>query len=688
MVLSSVLINKKTCIKTGIFVSIGVIVSLLSVNLSEKHYDSMLPDRNCGAIVLAEVNDTTCSSSEESEWMSQPYLLKVKVRKFKYSKSDEWKETEGISDVILPKDCPRIGYGDTIHMEGAFILPKPPIFKGDYDFKRYLLSNKIRRIYEARACEVIRKPGRYNIYHKILVFRDFLMNKSVKGMENLENKKITAAIVFGCRQGLSMEDRKNFTRSGTIHVFSISGLHVGIIAVMLFWMFKWLPFRLRHLIIPIAIFIYVFTTGMTPPAVRAFLMIGVWCIQRAFLYPSSSLNSVFLAAAIILFFNPFSILDIGFQFSFIVAGFLVLSWNNSERWISSLLEKSRWIPNLGGFAYLTFKNRFTVNLARSIMTSFIAWLAGAGLSLIYQGLFIPVSILVNFAIIPFVSLFFASIIFKLIFSPLWILANYANYPVELSLDIIKKASEIGADFGTLCLARPSLIAVIVFYTFLVILVVTERRRYFLVSASVIVLIISIWLHKGISSSGSIYVLHGGQSQEPVVAICPPGNTRSLLVNSGSSDTARSIINLLTVKGVDSTDTLLVCEARREFCEASSRLIAGKNIRHLMISDKFRKSWFSKKAVEAAVASGCETSLISITAGEFHCKDGVSFSIKKNGNYSDDYHIGYVIPELNLHIRIINSMPGLKRIEMRTSDSNNIVLENMNTNIPCLKEIQL
>ncbi|MCX6983189.1 MAG: ComEC/Rec2 family competence protein, partial [Lentisphaerae bacterium] len=292
-----IFLDVRNIAKVAIFATLAFVLTLNARTPSGKNYDSMLPDKNCGAIIEAEVADTTCSSEESAEWLPQPYLMKINVFRFKYTESDSWHETAGLAAAILPRECPRLEYGDKILLKGTFNLPAPPLFKGDFDFKKYLLANGMRRVFDAETCEIMGKCGNYSMYRNILAVRDFLMNKAVAGMKDVENKKIAAAIIFGCRQGLSVEDRRNFLKSGTIHVFSISGLHVGIMAVMLFWIFRWLPFRARHLMIPAVIFVYVFTTGMSPPAVRSLLMISVWCIQRAFLYPSSSLNSVFVAAA-------------------------------------------------------------------------------------------------------------------------------------------------------------------------------------------------------------------------------------------------------------------------------------------------------------------------------------------------------------------------------------------------------
>ncbi len=687
LMIISFMMDMRNFLKTTMIAIIGFLLSLNARNPGKNHYDSILPDRNCGAILIAEVIDTTCPTSKDLDWMAHPYMIKVKVEKFKFSTHDEWRITHGKTAVILPKEGPKVGYGDKVIMTGAFIQPMEPVFKGDFDFRRYLLSKGLRRIFEASSCEIMENPSSYNFYHNILEFRDFLMNRSVQGMKDVENRKITSAIFFGCRQGLDPEEKRNFIRSGTIHVFSISGLHVGIIAVILFWMLRWLPFRIRHLLIPGIIFLYVFTTGMTPPAVRAFLMIGIWCLQRSFLYSSSPLNSVFLSASIILIYNPFSIMDIGFQFSFTVAGFLVLSWNNSKTWISSVIEKTLWTPVYGGFTYSTFKTRIVVFMTRAILASFIAWMAGTGLCLFYQGLFIPASIMINFAIIPFVSIFFAAVILKVILSMIFLHSDLIGNFAEWTLYIIRKISESGADMGNFCITRPSNILILALYIFIIVFVFNPGKKYFFMSFAGIISILSVWFFNSHTGGGAIYVIHGGSSQEPVIAICPPGNTRIFLINSGSNETARSMINMLTMKGVDFIDTMLICEARRDFCEAAPRIIMAKNIRNMIITDKYKRSWFSKRAVETAIYSGCATTVFQDREGVAYDKSGISFSKAYNGR-AINYKVKYCIPETILDIEIIDIGYGLQKICIKSSKKSNAVVEYISTNKPELVEIKL
>jgi ComEC/Rec2-related protein len=680
-----IFLNIKNIIKVAIFATVAFILTLNARTPSEKNYDSMLPDKNCGAILEAEVVDTTCSSEESAEWLPQPYLMKARVFRFKYTESDKWHETEGLAATILPRECPRLEYGDKILLKGTFNIPEPPLFKGDFDYKKYLLANGVKRVFDTESCEIIRKYGNYNIYHNILSIRDFLMNKTVAGMKDVENKKIAAAIIFGCRQGLSVKDRRNFIKSGTIHVFSISGLHVGIMAVMLFWLFRWMPFRARHLMIPAIIFVYVFTTGMSPPAVRAFLMISVWCIQRAFLYPSSSLNSVFVAAAIILLFNPFATLDVGFQFSFIVAGFLVLSWNNSERLVSSVLETAKWIPVQQKFSLSPIKNRLTINILRSIITSLVAWVSGIGLCLAYQGLFSSSSILANLIIIPFVSLFTGAVIAKIAFFPLTPIANLANFVSEWSLDIIRNVSGMGASFGNEYLLKPSLWILVIFYIAVIFIVISERKKTFIISASVVIAVVGCWYWNSSFSSGSVYIICGGESQEPVIAVCPPGDAGAFIVNSGSRQAARPLMNLLYGKGVDKVDTFLICESRKDVCGGSGYVLSGIRVSELVMPEKYRQSWFSKKTVETAEKRGCVINFISGENERILKKGNINCNFKQNENMMTDYFIEYALSEQSLKIKIFNQKSGVKRIEINTRGTDK-VMELVNTNVLVLKEL--
>ena len=348
------------------------------------------------------------------------------------------------------------------------------------------------------------------------------------------------------------------------------------------------------------------------------------------------------------------------------------------------MEKNKWIPVQQGFSVNPIKNRLTINILRSIITSLVAWVSGIGLCLAYQGLFSSSSILANLIIIPFVSLFTGAVIAKIAFFPLWPVAYLANLVSEWSLDIIRNVSEMCASFGNEYLLKPPIWILVIFYIAVILVITSERKRNLIISAAVVVAITGFWYWNNTFSSGSIYIISGGESQEPVIAVCPPGDSGTFIVNAGSRQAVRPIMNLIYSKGVDEVDTLLICESRKDFCGGSRYVLSGIRVSQLIMPEKYKQSWFSKNTVETAEKEGCGINFISAESGRIFKKGNINCRFEKKGNMGTYCFIEYILREQSLKIKIINQESGVKKIEINIAGANNI-LELVNTNIPVFRK---
>lgn len=138
---------------------------------------------------------------------------------------------------------------------------------------------------------------------------------------------ILIAMSTGTKSGLSDEVRARFAAAGTAHVLAVSGLHLGLLAGVLWWtltrVFRRFPRLLRRwnadalssLITLPVLFIYVIFTGMPTSAMRAGWMAAALLISRIFHRRGSNLHGLCLAVVILLAQNPRLIVDLGFQLS-------------------------------------------------------------------------------------------------------------------------------------------------------------------------------------------------------------------------------------------------------------------------------------------------------------------------------------------------------------------------------------
>lgn len=214
---------------------------------------------------------------------------------------------------------------------------------------------------------------------------------------------ILSALTLGYQDSLSDDLLQGFRTTGTVHVLSVSGLHVGIIYLLINFLLGFIRkgtkyYWLRPLLIIILLWIYTFITGLPISVVRASLMLSIFCVADLVGKKSYSLHALFIAAFFILLYNPFSLFDVSFQLSFI-----------------SVLSILFLHPKLS--SSLTIKNKALRKVWLLFTLSLVAQLATFPICLYYFGTFPTYFFLANLLIVPLVSLITYAM-FALVFSRL------------------------------------------------------------------------------------------------------------------------------------------------------------------------------------------------------------------------------------------------------------------------------
>lgn len=136
-----------------------------------------------------------------------------------------------------------------------------------------------------------------------------------------DTRAFYSALLTGDRQALDPQIRREFSAAGIAHILALSGLHVGVILLILGWVFKWLNLLnmriARYLLMCIGLVLFAMFTGMSPSVVRAVVMGCCVLLGLAQQRPNSALNSLSFAAFLILVFDPRALFDLGFRLSFI-----------------------------------------------------------------------------------------------------------------------------------------------------------------------------------------------------------------------------------------------------------------------------------------------------------------------------------------------------------------------------------
>jgi competence protein ComEC len=224
----------------------------------------------------------------------------------------------------------RIGLerGDRCAIEGSLAVPRGPVNPGAPDYAAALRARGVTLLLDADRASSLTRIGRADpgpvdrFMETIRRGARRFAERDVGGEEG----DIVRALLLGEQQLIDQETRDAFMRTGTIHVLSVSGLHVGIIALGLFVIVSWIPDRRLQLpIFAAAIALYVVIAGAGPSIVRAAIMAVAFLAARTASRVARPLNTLGLAALVMLAADPAALFDLGFQLSFAsVAGILIL----------------------------------------------------------------------------------------------------------------------------------------------------------------------------------------------------------------------------------------------------------------------------------------------------------------------------------------------------------------------------
>lgn len=197
-----------------------------------------------------------------------------------------------------------------------------------------ILSGMIIIQYPLPDCALTQRAG-----ERMLEYREQLLLQYQQGGIGEDSYAIIAAMTLGDKTALSTEVREIFNITGAGHILAISGLHLGILYMMVSLLVRGLRLRIVTQILTILlIWAFAFLVGMTPSVVRSATMLTVYGLLSLGYRQKMSVNVLAFTAIILLVIKPQSLFDIGFQMSFLAVLAILLFFpllNNvfSERWL-------------------------------------------------------------------------------------------------------------------------------------------------------------------------------------------------------------------------------------------------------------------------------------------------------------------------------------------------------------------
>ncbi len=456
--------------------------------------------------------------------------------------------------------------GQKTEVTGVIQSPRAPMAPGLFDYRTYLKRQEIYYQVAVASTNDWKTMGAI----QNLPFADRCINWAQDrlsqglGSED-EPLRLVWAMTLGWKTALTDEVSEPFMKSGTMHVFAISGLHIALISGILIALLRvmQLPRSLCGVIAIALVWFYTAATGWQPSAIRSTVMmtiiVGGWALRR----PTDLLNSLAAAAFIILVWNPQQLFQASFQLSFFVVLSIALLLPIFLKQRERLLKSDPLLP-----PELRPKWRKRLDLPLGYLstcfaTSLAAWLGSMPLVAYYFHLFTPVSLLANLVIVPLASLALMSNIGSL-FCASWFpfaaeLFNQAGWFFMKLMSGLSHwfAARPGAYFF---IPAPSILVCAIYYA--VLLTVLNgwfrlpRKRIYAPVIIIGALLLSLWNWRTESHTVKMTILplNGGSA----IFIDSPGRENDLLIDCGNNHSGELILKpFLQSQGVNKISNVLL-----------------------------------------------------------------------------------------------------------------------------------
>src|ERR1043166_3713947 len=358
------------------------------------------------------------------------FLLKLKSVEFEGKK-----ESTGAVWQVRWKGAPE--FGDKLKLFGNAEPIAPPRNPGEFDMRAYLARHDVRRMLFVRYAEdgtLIQHGGGNPVLRAAQTSRTWMQNALCRGLENSpEVQTFLSGIVLGLRHQAPEDIEEPFQQTGTLHLFAVAGLHVGIVAALL-WLLATIARLSRKtaaaIIIPL-LFFYAAVTGLHVSSLRAATMASILVGGLFFERKVSLANSLAAAAFFILCWNTNELFSTGFQLSFAVVGAIVLLTDPFFRVLQRRGAPDPFLPQ----TLLRGPRRWVHSgyewLCGGASVSLAAWLGSLPLIFWSFHLVTPISLLANLVVVPIAFFVIAVALLSLLSTPLlpWvaIVFNNANW---------------------------------------------------------------------------------------------------------------------------------------------------------------------------------------------------------------------------------------------------------------------
>ena len=379
--------------------------------------------------------------------------------------------------------------GDLISVEGELEEPeRNSVFNG-FDYNKYLYNKHIYYLMNANNISIMEKNSGLLFY-----FKNLVMDR-INGIS--KSKGYIMIFILGDKSFIDNEVKESYQNNGISHLFAVSGMHISLFAGIMLFFLKRVSYNNYFNCGMVCLFLlfYLFLAGFPASLLRASVMFILFSINKVFNLKISNLNILFMVIITILFIDPFYLFDIGFQFSYLISGTLIMM-----RWkigvIKSKLKRSFYV------SVVCFLVSFPICIYNFYGTNFI-------------------SVLFNIFYIPFVSI----IVFPL--SLITFVFPFLDSFLYSSIFVMERISLFisSINFGYIIFPKVNFCVYFIYY---IVIFLSFWKIEF-----VLLFLVMLLIHKGyiyFNSNLYVYYLDVGQGDSALIRL--PNNSGNILIDTG------------------------------------------------------------------------------------------------------------------------------------------------------------
>ena len=466
-----------------------------------------------------------------------------------------------------------------------------------FDYKKY---NENKGIFKnVKVNDIKNFEENKGIISKIKIWRISLGNKIHKEI-SFDKSGYIEALIFGDKAYLEKDEIINYKNLGTSHLLAISGLHLGVLISLIYFILLRLRFSVEIIekIVFLVIPFYMLISGFSPSVLRAGGMIMLYIIFRK--KDMTKLEALLTTFILMLFINPLFIFDIGFELSFLITFCLLMS--------DDFLSGSKNIFTSG------FKISLVSSLA-SLPILVMNFYTFSYISIISNIFLVPIFSLVIFplVLISYVVFLFSLTIFNVIFKPI----------LNISFSFFDKIQDLFLNSSPMLIGKHNnYVGLIIFIFILCILIYLNKNKFLLATLGVLLLFFTLLGFSYIGEDkieevkigkGDVYYVREGRGN---LLINTSNNIQNFYKDFRKKDVEYDIINeynqMLNYEGKRKIDYLVLTSFKRDKVGYASELVGKDMVNEVIVLDKNKHKL--KEIIELAKFKGIKVIEIKENTG--------------------------------------------------------------------------